>query len=254
VNQDERTRRGPAFCEASVMSSRKTIMVVEDENDLAELVCFHLEKEGYACRKFNDGSQALAEVKRQTPDLILLDRMLPKTPGDEVAIRLKRDPRTAHIPIIMLTAKAEETDQLVGFALGADDYIAKPFSMKLLVARVAAVLRRREAAEQEGETMSVGPITLDRSRHEVTIDGSPVQLTATEFRVLAALMGARGRVLDRDQLIDTVLGSGVAVTNRTIDVHVAALRKKFGLAAGWIQTVRGVGYTFREPAENASPA
>lgn len=232
--------------------SRKSVMVVEDETDLAELVCYHLEKEGYACRKFHDGSVVLAEVRRQTPDLIVLDRMLPKTPGDEVAIRLKRDPRTAQIPIIMLTAKAEETDQLVGFALGADDYISKPFSMKLLLARVAAVLRRKEAAEHDGDTLSAGPVTLDRSRHEVTVEGLSVQLTATEFRVMAALMGARGRVLGRDQLIDSVLGAGVAVTNRTIDVHIAALRKKLGSASGWIQTVRGVGYTFREPVENGA--
>lgn len=231
----------------------KSVLVVEDEADLAEVVCYHLEKEGYACRKFNDGGAVLSEVRRSAPDLILLDRMLPRTPGDEVAVRLKRDPRTAHIPIIMLTAKAEETDQLVGFALGADDYISKPFSMKLLLARIAAVLRRREAAEQDGETLSSGPIVLDRSRHEVTVEGTAVQLTATEFRVLAALMQARGRVLDRNQLIDSVLGSGVAVTNRTIDVHIAALRRKLGPAAGWIQTVRGVGYTFREPVENGSP-
>jgi len=235
------------------VSSRKTIMVVEDETDLAEVLCYHLEKEGYACRRFHDGSVVLSEVKRQTPDLIVLDRMLPKTPGDEVAIRLKRDPRTAHIPIIMLTAKAEETDQLVGFALGADDYISKPFSIKLLLARIAAVLRRKDVAEHDSDTLCAGPVTLDRSRHEVTVDGLSVQLTATEFRVMAALMSARGRVLARDQLIDSVLGSGVAVTNRTIDVHIAALRKKLGAAAGWIQTVRGVGYTFREPAENGTP-
>ncbi|MFN0136932.1 MAG: response regulator [Phycisphaerae bacterium] len=229
------------------MASGKNILVVEDEADLAELVHFHLEKEGYRCRKQYDGNAALAEVQRDPPDLIILDRMLPKISGDDVANRLKRDPRTAGIPIVMLTAKVDETDELIGFALGADDYIRKPFSMKLLVARVSAVLRRKEASEQTAELLTVGPISIDRARHEVRVGDASVQLTATEFRLLLALAGARGRVLDRDQLIDSVLGTGVGVTNRTIDVHVAALRKKMGEAANWIQTVRGVGYTFREP-------
>lgn len=232
------------------MSSGKVILIVEDEVDLAEVICYHLEKEGYICRRAADGAAALAEVQRQPPDLVLLDRMLPKVSGDEVAMRLKRDPRTTGVPVIILTAKAEETDELVGFALGADDYVSKPFSVKLLLARIAAVLRRKDASEQDAEILIAGPITLDRARHEVTVDGSRAPLTATEFRVLAALMSARGRVLDRGQLIDAVLGDGVAVTNRTIDVHIAALRKKLGAAAGWIQTVRGVGYTFREPSED----
>lgn len=225
----------------------KSILIVEDEADLADLIAFNLEKEGYACRRVHDGNAALAEVQRNPPDLLLLDRMLPKTSGDEVATRLKRDSRTANIPIVMLTAKSEEADELVGFALGVDDYVTKPFSTRLLLARVAAVLRRRELFDKDSETLRAGPILIDRARHEVTLDGVPVSLTATEFRVLATLVAARGRVLDRSQVIDAVLGSGVAVTNRTIDVHVAALRKKLGAAAGWIQTVRGVGYTVREP-------
>ncbi len=229
------------------MTHGRSILVVEDEADLAELLCYHLEKEGYTCRRLHDGLSALAEVRRQAPDLILLDRMLPGASGDEVAQRLKRDPRTAAIPIVMLTAKAGETDELVGFAMGADDYVSKPFSMKLLLARIAAVLRRRESAAEEGEVLTAGPIVLDRGRHEVTVEGEPIALTATEFRVLAALMAGRGRVLDREQLLDLVLGSGAAVMNRTIDVHVAALRRKLGSAAGWIQTVRGVGYTCRKP-------
>lgn len=234
------------------MAAAKSILVVEDELDLAELICYHLEKEGYTYRRQPDGGAALAEVQRNPPDLILLDRMLPRVPGDEVVTRLKRDPRTADIPIIMITAKADEAEELVGFALGADDYVRKPFSMKLLLARVSAVLRRKELAEQPGERLTAGPYALDRGRHEVTIDGVPLPLTATEFRILAALMSARGRVLDREHLIDNVIGSGVAVTNRTIDVHIAALRKKAGGAAGWIQTIRGVGYTFREPHDELS--
>lgn len=229
------------------MADSKSILVVEDETDLANLLSYHLRKEGYDCRLATDGQAAVTEVQRRVPDMIILDRMLPKMSGDEVAMRLKSDSRSANIPIIMLTAKAEETDELVGFALGADDYIGKPFSMKLLLARVSAVLRRREAKKEQSEVINSGPLTLDRGRHEATVDGEPVSLTATEFRLLAALMGARGRVLNREQLIDAVLGFGVAVTHRTIDVHIAALRKKLGPAAPWIQTVRGVGYAFRSP-------
>lgn len=236
------------------MSQGKNILVVEDEVDLADLICFHLEKEGFTCRRQYDGNGALAEVQRDPPDLVLLDRMLPKVSGEDVVSRLKREPRTAGIPIIMLTAKVEETDELVGFALGADDYIRKPFSMKLLAARVAAILRRKDAAQQTAEVIVAGPLMFDRGRHEVRVDGVPVQVTATEFRLLGALVAARGRVLDRDQLIDSVLGTGVGVTNRTIDVHVAALRKKLAAASGWIQTVRGVGYTFREPQPDAGTA
>lgn len=229
------------------MTEKKTILIVEDEVDLAEIIGYQLEKEGFVCRRLHDGMTALTEIQKNPPDLILLDRMLPRLSGDELAVRLKRDRRTADIPVIMLTAKAEEADELVGFALGADDYVRKPISMNLLLARIAAVLRRREATETGGDTLRAGPIFVDKSRHEVTVDNQPVSLTATEFRILATLMGARGRVLDRDQLIDAALGAGVAVTNRTIDVHIAALRKKLGPPANWVQTVRGVGYTFREP-------
>jgi two-component system phosphate regulon response regulator PhoB len=226
----------------------KVVLLVEDETDLADVVGFHLDREGYACRRVTDGEAALAEVRRRPPDLIILDRMLPRLSGDEVALRLKREPRTADIPIIMLTAKAEETDELVGFALGVDDYIRKPFSVKLLLARVAAVLRRELGAGTEREVVTAGPIVLDRGRHEVLVNGAALPLTATEFRVLATLVAANGRVLNREQLIDAVLGHGVAVTNRTIDVHIAALRKKLGPAANCVQTVRGVGYAFRVPA------
>ncbi len=231
------------------MKVGKSILIIEDETDLADIVSYQLKREGYETRVARDGGAALAEIDRHPPDLVILDRMLPKTSGDEVAMKLKSDARSAHIPIIMVTAKAEETDELVGFALGADDYIRKPFSTKLLVARIQAVLRRQESSDKIPEVLPIGPIVLDRGRHEVTVDGDPVALTATEFRVLSTLMTARGRVLSREQVIDAVLGYGVAVTLRTIDVHVAALRKKLGESSGWIQTVRGVGYAFRPPAE-----
>jgi two-component system phosphate regulon response regulator PhoB len=224
-----------------------SILIVEDETDLADMLCYHLQREGYHCRRAADGQRALAEAQTQPPDLIVLDRMLPKLSGDEVAVRLKRDSRTAGVPIIMLTAKAEDEDELVGFALGADDYIRKPFSVKLLLARVAAVLRREKTAAGEREVVTAGPVVLDHGRHEVVVGGTVLDVTATEFRILAALMNARGRVLSREQLIDEALGRGAPVTNRAMDVHIAALRKKLGPAADCIQTIRGVGYAFRSP-------
>ncbi|HOB76603.1 MAG TPA: response regulator transcription factor [Phycisphaerae bacterium] len=232
------------------MSTRKSILIVEDEADLANLVRHHLEQEGYECRTAFDGPTALAEARHRAPDLILLDRMLPGLSGDEVLSQIRHEHRGANIPVIMLTAKADETDQLVGFALGADDYVPKPFSMKLLLARVAALLRRAEAGKKDPEVLSVGPITLDAGRYEVTVAGRPVMLTTTEFRLLRALMAANGRVLSRSQMIDSVLGTGVAVTDRTIDVHITAVRKKLLQAGGWIQTIRGVGYAFRKPDED----
>lgn len=229
------------------MRSAKSILIVEDETDLAELLRYNIAGEGYQARCVHNGTAAIQEIRRNPPDLILLDRMLPGTSGDEVIAQLRRESRTSGIPVIMLTAKAEEADELVGFAMGADDYISKPFSIKLLLARVAALLRRAESVEAAPELISIGPVRLDISRHELVVDDAPVQVTATEFRLLKTLMAADGRVLSRSQLIDTVMGTGVAVTDRTIDVHVTALRKKLGSASGYVQTVRGVGYTFRQP-------
>jgi two-component system phosphate regulon response regulator PhoB len=216
--------------------SQPSILIVEDETDLADLLAYHLEHEGYACRRVGDGERALAEAGRRPPDLVILDRMLPGLSGDEVARRLKRDDRT-------------DEDELVGFALGADDYVRKPFSVKLLLARVAAVLRRPEARENAREVLSAGTVVLDHGRHEVRVAGQAVALTATEFRILGALMAARGRVLTRAQLIDLVIGPGAPVTNRAMDVHIASLRKKLGSAGELVHTVRGVGYSFRLPEQ-----
>ena len=224
----------------------KHVLIVEDEADLAASVKFHLEREGYQCQWLDTGDNVLSHVRQHRPDLILLDRMLPGTSGDELAIRLKRDPDTADIPIIVMTAKAEEADELVGFALGADDYVGKPFSMKVLAARAAAVLRRRDAADQDQEVLTVGPLRLDVGRHELHVHGQPAKLTHTEFRLLRALILAKGRVLTRSQLIEAASGTAVVVTDRAVDVHVTALRRKLGRAACWIATVRGVGYTIRE--------
>ncbi len=224
-----------------------TIVVVEDEPDLAEAICFHLAREGYRCRAVHDGRSALAEILGSPPDLIILDRMLPGLSGDELISRLRRTEHTRSVPVIMLTAKAEDTDELVGFALGADDYIRKPVSMPVLLAHVSAVLRRVARRPEPPERIELGPVVLDRGRHEVRVEGRPVELRATEFRILATLMQARGRVLEREQIIDAAIGPHVAVTPRTIDVHVAALRRKLGPAGAWIRTVRGVGYAFRRP-------
>jgi len=231
------------------MSKGKIILVVEDERDLLDMIAFNLEREGFRCRQASDGEEALASVAHTIPDLLILDRMLPRRSGDEVIAVLKRDSRTASIPIIMLTAKADEADELVGFALGADDYVTKPFSMKSLIARVGAVLRRVESAGQsEKPVYQTGPVTVDVDRHEVTVAGAVVTLTTTEFRLLKALIRGDGRLKTREQLIDEALGPDVAVVDRTIDVHIAALRKKLGAGAGWIQTIRGAGYSWREPA------
>lgn len=231
------------------MNSKKTILVVEDEADLRDLICFNLEREGYQCIRVADGREALAQIRRSRPSLVILDRMLPYISGDEVLSRIRRDKQTAIVPVIMVTAKAEESDELVGFAMGADDYVTKPFSMKALVARAGALLRRSRDStpgEQAG-VVSNGLVTLDAERHLVTVDGAAIGLTATEFRLLRVFMSSEGRLHSREQLIDAVLGVNVAVVDRTIDVHVAALRKKLGSASTWIQTIRGAGYAWRNP-------
>lgn len=234
------------------MPQGKKILIVEDEADLAGLIRYNLQREGYRCRCAADGRTAIAEVRLQAPDLIILDRMLPERSGDEVLTYVRGDPRSATIPVLMLTAKADEADELVGFALGADDYITKPFSMKRLLARTTALLRRVESAGQSGEVLSEGPYSLDRGRREVTVGGVPVPLTPTEFRMLGGLMAGHGQVLQRERLIDVAMGPDVAVTDRTIDVHIASLRKKVGKASTWIHTVRGVGYAFRAPDHDVS--
>ena len=199
----------------------------------------------------NSGDSALEMAGREIPDLVLLDLMLPGTSGTEVARRLKADARTAAIPIIMLTAKSEETDVVVGLTLGADDYVTKPFSMKILLARLNTVLRRGETPTAMPDTalLKAGPLTIDPSKHEVSINGEAVKLTLTEFKLLISLVTARGRVLTRDQLMDKAMGTDVFVTDRAIDVHITAIRKKLGTSSWLIRTVRGVGYSLQESAD-----
>lgn len=236
-----------SFVSPLAAQARKSILIVEDEQDLADLICFNLDREGYVCRHAAGGDVALKCVEEERPDLILLDRMLPGLSGDEVVRRLKKDDQTSTIPVVVLSAKDDESDQLVGFALGADDYVTKPCSIKVLVARVNAILRRVESNPELGDVLAEGPLRLLSDRHQLFASGAQVDVTAMEFRIIKALMTARGRVMSRSQLIDAALGIGVAVTDRTVDVHITALRKKLGDASGWIQTVRGVGYAFREP-------
>ena len=223
--------------------SRKRILIVEDERDMAELVSLRLTREGYDVDVAGDGVEALRRIRSDPPDLVLLDLMLPKMSGTEVANELRSDPRTSGLPIIMLTARSEDSDVVVGLQLGADDYVPKPFSMSVLVARIAAVMRRTEGRGAAGKgVIEIGPIRINTERHRVEVDGENVSLTLTEFRILAALAAARGRVLTRNHLIDQSMGMDAVVTDRTIDVHLTALRKKLGKARACIETVRGVGY------------
>jgi len=222
--------------------SKKRIILVEDEPDMADLVALRLKREHYEVEVAHDGVTGLDKIRSRPPDLVLLDIMLPRLSGTEVLKELRDDPRTASVPTIMLTARTEEADVVVGLELGADDYVTKPFSMSVLLARIAAVLRRGGESPAGKGVLTIGGVRIDQEQHRVEVDGQAVALTATEFRLLVAIVGAKGRVLSRDQLIERALGAEVVVTDRTIDVHMAGLRKKLGAARKLIETVRGVGY------------
>lgn len=234
-------------------ANRRTVLVVDDEKDLVELISFNLQRNGFDVLSAYDGNEAIEIAQRETPDLIILDLMLPGIDGMEVTRRLKADSRTAGIPLVMLTAKGEETDVVVGLTLGADDYVTKPFSMKILLARLNTVLRRAEqarSADDSGTMLRAGPLEIDTAKHEVLVGGEPVKLTLTEFKLLLSLVQARGRVLTRNQLMDKAMGTDVFVTDRAIDVHVTAIRKKLGSASWLVHTVRGVGYRLQESQES----
>jgi DNA-binding response OmpR family regulator len=225
--------------------SKKRIVIVEDERDMADLVATRLRREGYKVNVAHDGVEGFNLIRSNPPDLALLDIMLPGMPGTEIAAKLRDDPRTAGVPIIMLTARSEESDIVVGLKFGADDYVTKPFSMSVLTARIEALLRRNALAPTPAKAaLKAGPLLIDQQRYMVELDGKPLTLTLTEFRVLAALAAARGRVLSRNQLMDQAIGLDVIVADRNIDVHIATLRRKLGKARGYIQTIRGVGYRF----------
>jgi len=227
--------------------SAPRILVVDDEEDLAELVRYNLTRDGYQVECVGSGEDALKSVRRELPDLIVLDLMLPAVDGLEVCRRLKADAKTRDVPIVMLTAKGEDTDVVAGLEKGADDYIAKPFSPRVLGARVRALLRRNDARRQaERETtIDVHELSIHPGRHEVKLAGEPVDLTYTEFALLQFLARRPGWAYTRTQIVDAVKGEDYPVTERSVDVQVAGLRKKLGAFGSYIETVRGVGYRFR---------
>ncbi len=226
--------------------TKNSVLVVEDEHDIRELLEYNLARDGFNVRAVESGEQALAAVGVLPPDLILLDLMLPGMDGLQVCRRLKSDGSTANIPILMLTAKAEEADIVTGLELGADDYVTKPFSPKVIIARAKAVLRRRaEAVHSEDEVLSFDQLTIHPGRHEAVVGDQKVDLTSSEFRVLHHMARRPGWVFTRYQLVDAVHGEKHAVSDRSVDVMIVGLRRKLGDCGHYIETVRGVGYRFR---------
>ncbi len=229
----------------AAMSSTR-ILIIEDEQDVIDLLTLNLRKAGFTLSTATDGATGLRKAGEEPPALIILDLMLPKMPGLEICKVLKTDSATRQIPIIMLTAKAEEIDRIVGLEFGADDYVTKPFSPRELVLRVNAILRRGKGEVTEEKKLSIGQIILDPSRHHVAVSGKPVRLTSVEFKLLSMLMQRQGRVQARDRLLNEVWGYESLIDTRTVDTHVRRLRKKLGKAAAAIETVRGFGYRIRE--------
>jgi two-component system alkaline phosphatase synthesis response regulator PhoP len=226
--------------------AKMKILVVDDEADIRELVRLNLTREGYEVLDCESGEQALSLSRSKDPNLVVLDLMLPGIDGLEVCKRLKADPKTAQIPIVMLTAKGEEADVVTGLEVGADDYVAKPFSGKVLVARVRRLLRKAAQPVDEQGTIKVHDLTIDPSRHEVWAIDKKVDLTRTEFNILRTLARRPGLVLSRYQIVDCVHGDDYPVTDRAIDVQIVSLRKKLGPCGTYIETVRGVGYRFKD--------
>jgi len=227
--------------------TKKRIIIVEDEGDLLDLLVYNLTREGYEVTGLADGAQALPAILQKKPQLILLDLMLPGVGGLEICRLLKAKPETARIPIIMVTAKGEESDVVVGLEMGADDYVAKPFSMKVLLARIHTVLRRHEAGPVKTDaSLKVHDININPGRHEVLCGKTVIELTASEFRLLHLLAQRPGWVFTREQIVDGVKGEDYAVTDRAVDVQMVSLRRKLGKRGDYIETVRGVGYRFKE--------
>jgi len=223
--------------------SGRNILIIEDETDVADLLSLNLRKAGFRVSTAGDGASGLQKARDDRPDFIILDLMLPKMSGLEVCRILKSDAATARMPILMLTAKAEEIDRIVGLEFGADDYVTKPFSPREIVLRIRAIFRRGEKAD---ESLTAGPISIDPARHEVRVNGRQVHLTSLEFKLLRALMQRRGRVQERDRLLNDVWGYESVIDTRTVDTHVRRLREKLGKGGDAIETVRGFGYRLRE--------
>ena len=230
--------------------NQETILLVEDEHDIQDLLRFHLEREHFVVEAADTGEKALQFLKSRRPSLILLDLMLPGINGLDVCRQIKAQPDTQDIPIVMLTAKDSEADIVAGLEMGAADYICKPFSPRVLIARIHAILRRPIAAapgDAAGPAIRIGPLVVDPERYKVEIKGKEIPLTFTEFRILHLLAASPGRAFTRQQIVDQVRGESYAVTERIVDVQMVSLRKKLGALGDWIETVRGVGYRFREP-------
>ncbi len=234
------------------MATPKQVLVVEDEADLADLMAYNLRRAGYEVEVARDGATGLRQAIETPPELVILDVMLPKLTGLQVARELRTNPKTASIPIMMVTAKAEDLDQIAGLQVGADDYVTKPFSMNVLLARVDALLRRSKGSggsAGEGDVVEVRNVQADLATHEVRVGGEPIKLTLTEFRLLVAMIRGKGKVLSREDLMYTAMGPDIVVTSRTIDVHMASIRRKLGASGVMIRTIRGVGYLLDEKAE-----
>ena len=225
------------------------VLVVEDEKDIAELVEYHLKQSGFPVTVVFDGTSALERVKKNRPTLIILDLMLPDMDGKDICRMLKSDPHTRAIPILMLTAKAEEIDRIVGFELGADDYVTKPFSPRELVLRVKAILKKRDVDQEEAKVIQMGDLVIDLDRHQVSVSGKSVQLTSIEFKLLVQLSLRKGRVQTREHLLNQVWGYTYEGYARTVDTHIRRLREKLGACGDYIETLRGVGYRFKEGSE-----
>lgn len=226
--------------------SKQTILIVEDEPSLIEVLSYNLEKEGFTVLTASDGQAGLDRALNVVPDLVILDLMLPGLDGLQVCAQLRSDSRTKDIRILMLTARSEETDEVVGFNMGADDYVTKPFKVRPLVHRVKALLRRSEASsESSPDVISAHGVEIDRTNHVTKVDGEEIELTLTEFRLLWALMRQAGRTFSRLELLDDSRGIDANALERTIDVHIRALRKKLGPLGDLIETVRGIGYRFK---------
>jgi len=229
--------------------SIESILVVEDEEDIVDLIQYHLKQSGFSVITALDGPSGLELARKKRPGLVILDLMLPGMDGKDVCRALKSNALTQSIPILMLTAKTEEVDRVIGFELGADDYVTKPFSPRELVLRVKAILRRREAPAKREKTIQISDLLIDIDRHQVSLKKKPVQLTSTEFKLLVELVSNRGRVQTRERLLDKVWGYTYEGYGRTVDTHIRRLREKLGSLGDFIETIRGVGYRFREEQE-----
>jgi DNA-binding response OmpR family regulator len=232
--------------------AKARILIVEDDASLAEVLEYNLSQEGYHVQVARDGQMGLREIRLRCPDLVVLDLMLPMIEGLEVCRLLRADPATAGLLVLMLTARSEESDELIGFSVGADDYVSKPFSVKVLLQRINALLRRKEQGTGDRDVIVSQGIMIDRRRHRATAGDRPLDLTPSEFGLLTALVRQPGRAFSRAELIDVALGDDAIVLERTIDVHIRALRKKMGRYADLVQTVRGIGYRLRDPADITS--